>query len=238
MSSTCSSRTGRSKSRSTSTSRALVLGVLPGDLGRCRGHPRSADGCPAGAVLGGGRRRRGPGARRRRSCGGDRAGLSNWQFTEVLSGLAEGDVIVAARDSAEIKPEVVRRRDDVARDSQRDIDVHRTAFVGGGDRPSTKIGLGFAPPFRRVVMVETGVPFETQLRLRLSTTDSVRDDRAQGSLADVPGGGLRGSRAARGGSDDRSRRLSRRDRAVRLGQVDPAQHPRLSRPADLRRLCF
>jgi len=31
-------------------------------------------------------------------------GLSNWQFTEVVSGLAEGDVIVAARDSAEIKP--------------------------------------------------------------------------------------------------------------------------------------
>lgn len=30
-------------------------------------------------------------------------GLSNWQFTEVLSGLAEGDVLVAARDSAEIE---------------------------------------------------------------------------------------------------------------------------------------
>ncbi len=32
------------------------------------------------------------------------AGLNNWQFTEVLSGLVEGDVIVAARDSAEIEP--------------------------------------------------------------------------------------------------------------------------------------
>ncbi len=31
-------------------------------------------------------------------------GLSNWQYTEVVSGLAEGDVIVAARDAAEIKP--------------------------------------------------------------------------------------------------------------------------------------
>ncbi len=31
------------------------------------------------------------------------AGLSNWQFTEVLSGLAEGDAIVAARDSTEIE---------------------------------------------------------------------------------------------------------------------------------------
>jgi len=31
-------------------------------------------------------------------------GLRNWQYTEVLSGLAEGDVIVAARDSAEIEP--------------------------------------------------------------------------------------------------------------------------------------
>ncbi len=31
-------------------------------------------------------------------------GLRNWLYTEVLSGLAEGDVIVAARDSAEIKP--------------------------------------------------------------------------------------------------------------------------------------
>jgi len=31
-------------------------------------------------------------------------GLDNWQFTEVLSGLAEGDVIVAARDSTEIAP--------------------------------------------------------------------------------------------------------------------------------------
>jgi HlyD family secretion protein len=30
-------------------------------------------------------------------------GLNNWQFTEVLSGLAEGDLIVAARDSTEIK---------------------------------------------------------------------------------------------------------------------------------------
>ena len=32
------------------------------------------------------------------------AGLNNWQFTEVLSGLAEGDAIVAARDSSEIEP--------------------------------------------------------------------------------------------------------------------------------------
>ena len=32
------------------------------------------------------------------------AGLNNWQFTEVVSGLAEGDTIVAARDSTEIKP--------------------------------------------------------------------------------------------------------------------------------------
>jgi HlyD family secretion protein len=31
-------------------------------------------------------------------------GLRNWQYTEVVSGLAEGDVIVAARDSAEIRP--------------------------------------------------------------------------------------------------------------------------------------
>ena len=31
-------------------------------------------------------------------------GLDNWQFTEVLSGLDEGDAIVAARDSTEIKP--------------------------------------------------------------------------------------------------------------------------------------
>jgi len=31
-------------------------------------------------------------------------GLRNWQYTEVVSGLAEGDVIVAARDAAEIKP--------------------------------------------------------------------------------------------------------------------------------------
>lgn len=31
-------------------------------------------------------------------------GLRNWQYTEVLSGLADGDVIVAARDSAEIEP--------------------------------------------------------------------------------------------------------------------------------------
>ena len=31
-------------------------------------------------------------------------GLKNWQFTEVVSGLAEGDAIVAARDSTEIKP--------------------------------------------------------------------------------------------------------------------------------------
>ncbi len=30
-------------------------------------------------------------------------GLNNWQFTEVLSGLEEGDRIVAARDSTEIK---------------------------------------------------------------------------------------------------------------------------------------
>ena len=32
------------------------------------------------------------------------AGLKNWQFTEVVSGLVEGDAIVAARDSTEIKP--------------------------------------------------------------------------------------------------------------------------------------
>ena len=32
------------------------------------------------------------------------AGLNNWQFTEVVSGLVEGDAIVAARDSSEIKP--------------------------------------------------------------------------------------------------------------------------------------
>jgi len=31
-------------------------------------------------------------------------GLDNWQFTEVLSGLVEGDAIVAARDSTEIAP--------------------------------------------------------------------------------------------------------------------------------------
>jgi len=31
------------------------------------------------------------------------AGLKNWQFTEVLSGVAEGDAIVAARDSSEIE---------------------------------------------------------------------------------------------------------------------------------------
>jgi len=31
------------------------------------------------------------------------AGLANWQFTEVVSGLAEGDVVVATRDSSEIK---------------------------------------------------------------------------------------------------------------------------------------
>ena len=31
-------------------------------------------------------------------------GLNNWQFTEVVSGLSEGDSIVAARDSTEIKP--------------------------------------------------------------------------------------------------------------------------------------
>ena len=32
-----------------------------------------------------------------------KAGLKNWQFTEVLSGVAEGDAIVAARDSSEIE---------------------------------------------------------------------------------------------------------------------------------------
>ncbi|HSN53211.1 MAG TPA: efflux RND transporter periplasmic adaptor subunit [Candidatus Sulfomarinibacteraceae bacterium] len=33
-------------------------------------------------------------------------GLSNWQFTEVLGGVAEGDRVVAARDSADIEPGV------------------------------------------------------------------------------------------------------------------------------------
>jgi HlyD family secretion protein len=33
-----------------------------------------------------------------------KAGLNNWQFTEVVSGLAEGDAIVVARNSTEIKP--------------------------------------------------------------------------------------------------------------------------------------
>jgi hypothetical protein len=31
------------------------------------------------------------------------AGLRNWQFTEVVSGLVEGQVVVVARDAAEIK---------------------------------------------------------------------------------------------------------------------------------------
>jgi HlyD family secretion protein len=31
-------------------------------------------------------------------------GLKNWQFTQVLSGLAAGDMVVTARDSAEIRP--------------------------------------------------------------------------------------------------------------------------------------
>lgn len=33
-------------------------------------------------------------------------GLANWQFTEALSGVAEGDRVVAARDSADIEPGV------------------------------------------------------------------------------------------------------------------------------------
>jgi HlyD family secretion protein len=33
-------------------------------------------------------------------------GLANWQFTEVLGGVAEGDRVVAARDSADIEPGV------------------------------------------------------------------------------------------------------------------------------------
>ncbi|HLP29970.1 MAG TPA: efflux RND transporter periplasmic adaptor subunit [Geothrix sp.] len=33
-----------------------------------------------------------------------RTGLRNWQYTEVLSGLAAGDLVVTARDSTEVRP--------------------------------------------------------------------------------------------------------------------------------------